>query len=72
MLKKREILPPPFKSTSGFTLEEAQAAARAVYRNPATGRYVVGKHGETLAELRKRVRARNAATKAKTARSAKR
>jgi hypothetical protein len=71
MLKKREIVTPTVPPTSGFTLEEAQAAVRAVYRNPATGRFVIGKHGESLAELRKRVRARNAAAR-KSAASAKR
>lgn len=60
MLKKREILPPTVTS-SRITLEEARAAVRAVYRNPATGKFVVGKRGESLEELRKRVRARNAA-----------
>jgi hypothetical protein len=61
MLKKRTILPPPFKAPSGITFEEARAAARAVYRNPLTGKFVVGRDGESLEELRKRVREKNAA-----------
>jgi hypothetical protein len=49
---KRTIQRPPFPSSSGFTFEEARAAAYHVYRYRKTGQFIITKDHLTPRQVR--------------------